>query len=387
MRIGKQFGTSLTLAAIIMIVAGVVYLFIEQPVLLSPAAQPNLTLAAPAPSDGSLPNWLTVYFTTPSNEPNQGIDQYVNAEIAQAQSQIDAASFDLNLPSLVQALSSASQRGVKVRVVYDGEQGNLSLDNQSTGNQPFDALDALTKGGAGLLNAGRQKGIMHDKFLIIDSKILFTGSWNFSYNDTFRNNNNLLKITAPEIIANYQAKFEEMYTQQRFGSASQFKAPHPSLDLDGTPVETYFAPEDGIMAKIIGMVSSARSSIHFMAYTFTRQDLAQAMIAQAQSGLDVRGVIETPDAAYLGAVKPLTCAGLPVEVDGNPYNMHHKVIIIDQTTVITGSANFTQAADRDNDENVLVIHNIYLAKIFEAEFQKIYAQGKNPAAAQVNCSK
>jgi phosphatidylserine/phosphatidylglycerophosphate/cardiolipin synthase-like enzyme len=61
-----------------------------------------------------------------------------------------------------------------------------------------------------------------------------------------------------------------------------------------------------------------------------------------------------------------------VHLDGNPYNLHSKVFIIDRQTVITGSYNFTQSADRSNDENVLIIHNAAVAQAFFAEWQKVW---------------
>jgi phosphatidylserine/phosphatidylglycerophosphate/cardiolipin synthase-like enzyme len=65
-------------------------------------------------------------------------------------------------------------------------------------------------------------------------------------------------------------------------------------------------------------------------------------------------------------------AGLDVRLDGNPYHMHHKVIIIDGQIVITGSYNFSRSAEESNDENVLVIHSQAVAAQFLAEFQRVF---------------
>jgi phosphatidylserine/phosphatidylglycerophosphate/cardiolipin synthase-like enzyme len=71
-------------------------------------------------------------------------------------------------------------------------------------------------------------------------------------------------------------------------------------------------------------------------------------------------------------------AKLDVLQDGNPYVMHHKVIIIDARTVIFGSFNFSNNADKDNDENVLIIDDPTLAQAFEAEFQRVREVALNP---------
>ena len=76
---------------------------------------------------------------------------------------------------------------------------------------------------------------------------------------------------------------------------------------------------------------------------------------------------------------------MPVEVDGNKYTMHHKVIVIDESTVITGSFNFTKSADQENDDNVLVIHNPDLAKLYLQEFERVWRQGKSPDATKITC--
>ncbi len=352
--------------------------------MLAPTPSPT---AAPPPGI-QLPLWLSVYFTDPNPPDNlgHGIDEYVQASIDGATKTIDVASFDLNLPSLVNALARASQRGVSVNVVYDGVNGNLSLDNAATGNQPFDSLHTLDGAAVGLLNAGRTEGLMHDKFLLVDGKTLFTGSWNLSYNDTYRNNNNLLEISAPELIANYLAKFNELYVDRRFGRGAQVKLPNPSVKIGGVQVETYMAPEDNVMARLIQLVAGARKSVHFMAYTFTHEDLAQAMIARSQAKIDVQGVIEEHNAEQ-GVLAELYCGRVAVRTDGNPYNMHHKVIIIDGETVVTGSFNFTWSADTENDENVLVIHDRSVAAMYEQEYQKMYMAGKAPGAGEITCTK
>jgi len=64
-------------------------------------------------------------------------------------------------------------------------------------------------------------------------------------------------------------------------------------------------------------------------------------------------------------------AGLAVFLDGNPRNMHHKVIVIDGEIVICGSFNFSDSADRSNDENLLIIYNRAVAAKFEEEFQRV----------------
>jgi len=380
-------------AALILVAAALVYFGLNY-FQKAQAPGPTLTVApavaitsAPATSGATgAPAWLAVYFTNP-NPPDAlgtGIDQYVQPVIEAASRTIDVTSFDLNLPSLVNALAAASKRGVSVRVVYDGTNGSLDLNNAATGNMPFDAIKTLKSAGVALVDGGRSSGLMHDKMVIVDGATLFMGSWNLSYNDTYRNNNNLLKITDPKLIANYQAKFNELFVDKHFGAKAKVKVPNPSLVIDGVTVENYMAPEDEVMAKLVQYVGTAQKTVHYMIFTYTHDDLANAMIARAKAGVQVEGVIENRGASQ-GSLVPLFCAGMPVKTDGNKYTMHHKVIVIDGQTVVTGSFNFTRSADTENDDNVLVIHSPAVAAIYEQEYQKVSSIGLTPQAADIKC--
>lgn len=158
----------------------------------------------------------------------------------------------------------------------------------------------------------------------------------------------------------------------------------PQLTINGVQVENYFSPVDNVMDKLVSYVQGAQKSIRFMIFTYTDTDLANAMIARNQAGVDTEGVIENRGASE-GAMVPLFCAKVPVKVDGNKYTMHHKIIVIDESTVITGSFNFTKSADQENDDNVLVIHNSDLAKLYLQEFDRVWGLGKSPDPTKITC--
>jgi phosphatidylserine/phosphatidylglycerophosphate/cardiolipin synthase-like enzyme len=211
--------------------------------LTKPIVPVVLTTGTP---DRSL-SWLKVYFTDPNPPDNlsNGIDRFVIQVLNAAQHSIDVASFDFNLSSVTTALVNASQRGVKVRVVLDLVNGTHEVKaSESTDGQTFDSLQILKAAHIRVVDGGRSNGLMHDKIIIIDGVTLFMGSWNISYNDTFLNNNNLLDITDPSLIANYQAKFDELFVDKHFGTIAQVGALRPRLNIDNTQVENYFSPVD-----------------------------------------------------------------------------------------------------------------------------------------------
>jgi phosphatidylserine/phosphatidylglycerophosphate/cardiolipin synthase-like enzyme len=245
-------------------------------------------------------------------------------------------------------------------------------DTDSLGEE---AILDLQDAGIPVAGDGRQ-AIMHDKFVVVDGAVVWTGSMNFTRNDAYRNDNNFIRIHSTRLAQNYTREFEEMFLEGEFGPGSPADTPHPVVDVNGTRVESYFSPDDGVAAHILALLRSARQSIYFMAYAFTRQDFSEVLIEKAGQGLAVQGVFETRQIAAGGdlAWNLLFRAGLDVRQDGNRYNLHSKVFIVDQAAVVLGSYNFSRNAEERNDENVLIIHNPEVAAAYFAEWQRVWAQ-------------
>jgi phosphatidylserine/phosphatidylglycerophosphate/cardiolipin synthase-like enzyme len=165
---------------------------------------------------------------------------------------------------------------------------------------------------------------------------------------------------------------------KRFGSGSPANTPYPTFSLNGTLLEVYFSPDDGTAARLLALIQEARESIYFLAYSFTSDELADALIAQARAGLRVEGVLERSQAEsnYGAQFERLRQAGIEVRLDGNPRSMHHKVIVLDDEVVVTGSYNFSNSAETKNDENTLIIHSPEIAASFLSEFRRIFDQAR-----------
>jgi phosphatidylserine/phosphatidylglycerophosphate/cardiolipin synthase-like enzyme len=114
--------------------------------------------------------------------------------------------------------------------------------------------------------------------------------------------------------------------------------------------------------------------VRFLAYSFTQDELAEALLQRSLEGIDVTGVMEARQVeSNVGSdYERFRGAGLDVRLDANPSNMHHKVLIIDDSIVVTGSYNFSRSAEERNDENTLVIHDPAIAAQYLAEFQEIF---------------
>jgi phosphatidylserine/phosphatidylglycerophosphate/cardiolipin synthase-like enzyme len=173
----------------------------------------------------------------------------------------------------------------------------------------------------------------------------------------------MLRFASSQIAADYTNEFEQMFAG-RFGTSKRSATPYPQVRLGSARVEVYLSPEDGVAKHVLERLNAARRSIHFMTFSYTADTTAEAMIVKAKAGLVVRGVFESQNARGTGAdFNRLKAGGVDVLEDGNCYILHHKDIVIDERTVITGSYNFTSSAEKDNDENLVIVDDPNLARL------------------------
>jgi phosphatidylserine/phosphatidylglycerophosphate/cardiolipin synthase-like enzyme len=318
------------------------------------------------------PEWYSVYFTDPGNSYAEyhsgGPDDALAKAIDRARLSVDVAVYDLDLYNISNALINAHRRGVIVRVVTESD----NLDSVAT------RIPALQEAGIPVIG-DRREGLMHNKFTVIDRAEIWSGSMNYTANDAYHNDNNLIRIRSTQLAEDYTTEFNEMFVQDYFGAGDSFATPHPTVNANGTEIEVYFSPDDGVVEHIVDQIASSQESIFFLAYAFNSDQISQAMRGRVQAGVNLAGVFEKTQVAAQkdgSAYDPLRLAGLDVWLDANPQNMHDKIILIDGKIVITGSYNFSAAAENKNDENILIIHNADIAALYLKNFQDIYNQAK-----------
>jgi phosphatidylserine/phosphatidylglycerophosphate/cardiolipin synthase-like enzyme len=214
---------------------------------------------------------------------------------------------------------------------------------------------------------------------------VWTGSTNITENGIFRNNNNVIVINSPRVAAMYEREFDEMWNGQ-FGPTSPSTRDSQQTTINGVPVQVLFGSEDKAMPDLVDLVDGAQQSVRFMAFSFTRDDLGDAMLSRAEAGLNVQGIFEARGSETEFSELPrLFCAGLAVRQDGNPRAMHHKVIIIDGQKVVTGSFNFSNNAEESNDENLVIIADPNLAAQYLQEFERRWAEAVAPTRGEMGC--
>ena len=123
---------------------------------------------------------------------------------------------------------------------------------------------------------------------------------------------------------------------------------------------------------LINLISQARKSIYVAMYSFTRDGLAGALVDAKNRGVEVKVIMEEENAYVQGSdYRMLKEAGVDVRLDGNPALMHHKFMIVDGELVVTGSYNWSTAAEDRNDENFVVIRDKAVVDRFTQEFNRL----------------
>jgi phosphatidylserine/phosphatidylglycerophosphate/cardiolipin synthase-like enzyme len=358
-----------------------------------PTVTPAITVQAPTPTRPSGPtptprrrsSWWEVYFTDPSriNDPNNlsgSIPEKLIAFIDEATDTIHVAAFEFNLTPVAQALIRAKQRGVEVQWVTDDENG-IEADEE-----PDHGQFAMLEGAGIQVKDDGRSALMHNKFWVFDNQTVWTGSTNITQNGNFRNNNNVLVIHSTEVATIFEREFQEMWAGQ-FGPTSPSTVDLQSAVVGRTPVQVLFAAEDKAISHLVPLVEGAKSSLHIMAFSFTHDALGEAVLQRAKRGVDVQGIFETRGSeTEFSELTLLYCAKVPVRQDGNPGTFHHKVIVVDEETLITGSLNFSNNADESNDENVVVIQSKTIAGRYIDEFERRWKEATDPDPADIKCN-
>lgn len=345
----------------------------------------NVSTQSDDPSVGTINIYFNFSVDTSVAIPGNAAKGSVNFEqklidrINNANHSIDLALYSFfNMQNIANALVVAKNRGVKVRVVYD---------NRTTQNSMQTLLSAgiqMSQRPSGL------SGIMHNKFFVFDARDtipsndwVWTGSWNVTSAEV-NWKNNVIEINDPAIATAYTLEFEEMWgsngdtpnsSTAKFGSQKSDNTQH-FFNVGGKDVELYFSPSDGTTQKIIQSINSADSSIYMALFVVTRADIRQAIQNRFNAGVsDVRGIVDNINTTGSQYQNFASFAEMYQNVSPT---LHHKYGIVDASypwsnpIVITGSHNWSSAAENDNDENTLLIKDINIANQYMQEFKKRY---------------
>lgn len=136
-------------------------------------------------------------------------------------------------------------------------------------------------------------------------------------------------------------------------------------------VRVFFSPNGGCTEAIVDEIGSAKTEILVQAYSFTSAPIAKALVDAHKRGVAVQAILDKSQRSekYTSATF-LANSGVPTYIDPKHAIAHNKIMIIDKTTVITGSFNFTKAAEEKNAENLLIIRSSDVAKTYLENWSK-----------------
>lgn len=127
-------------------------------------------------------------------------------------------------------------------------------------------------------------------------------------------------------------------------------------------IQVYFSPKGGCTEAVVRNLEKATNTVYVQAYSFTSLPIAKALVTAHQRGVKVQVILDKSQRTekYTSA-KFLLDYGVPTTIDAKHAISHNKIMIVDHTTVLTGSFNFTKKAEDENAENLLVINDRSLA--------------------------
>jgi hypothetical protein len=354
---------------------------------------------------------INVYFNKSVNstlsmgeiaQSNVNFTNKIIERINQSRRSVDAALYSLSGTvgaNVASALVAAKNRGVKVRVI--GE-----YDTRTTA--PW---TTLTSNGIPYINdlygANDGTGLHHNKFFVIDyrggaadSIWVWSGSWNATDPGTDADRQNVIEIQDVALAGAYTREFEEMWgsstetpnsSVSRFGARKLNNTPHKFI-IGGKYVESFFSPSDRTTTYIGKALGKAQSSINVALLTITRKELADSIVVKKNAGKKTRVVVDNNTDS--GTQFPyLQTSGVDILLKGGGAGLlHHKYAIVDAEPyggtawVVTGSHNWSSAAETRNDENTLIIRDNRIGNLYIQEFAARYieAGGTDPVTVSVN---
>jgi phosphatidylserine/phosphatidylglycerophosphate/cardiolipin synthase-like enzyme len=273
--------------------------------------------------------------------------------LSDAEKTIHCAFYDVDLRNIISTLGRKSTE-VEVKVVLDDEPYSHALS------------------GAGVLVENKPASRMHNKFCIVDGMYVWTGSFNPTFTDNIQNENNGVIMSSVYLAKNYEAEFQELWNGQFSGGS---KVEYPSFYHNEMLVENLFCPEDGCEDKVVALITEAEMNVDAMLFSFTSEAIADALLLNTKVRARVLFDASQAGSRY-SQFSRLEEFEMDVHKEKSKGKLHHKVFIIDNRTVVTGSYNPTGSGDYRNDENILILHDEKVAKQFAEEFNRLWELNK-----------
>jgi len=263
-------------------------------------------------------------------------------------------------------------------------------------------------------------GLQHHKFLVIDGRYTIVSSANFTLSDfhgdfanpeSRGNANNLVKIDSVPLSALFTVEFNLMWgdgivqttSQGRFGVKKPYRPPQ-GVTIGKSLVWVQFSPasrtlpwEKTVNGFIANTLARSQYAVDMALFVFSDQSIANQLQSLQGRGVAIRllvdaGFLYRPFSEGLDLMGVTLFNGCTIEQNNRPWTnplqtvgtpdmpqgdlLHHKFAVMDGTTVITGSHNWSDAANHLNDETLLVIQNPTIAAHYQREFERLYSNAR-----------
>lgn len=243
-------------------------------------------------TDGSIKVYNTDFTKTlkPSKTCTTQVCRELVALTDNAKESIDIAIYGYDeIPDITAALKRAKNRGVKIRFIFDSNfdpSRNHYKDNGIIANladfSRSDVTDVKTQSNM----------LMHNKFVIFDNSVVWTGSMNFSRTGMSGYDVNDIVIIRSKDVANlYTQEFEQM-VNGKFHTKKDKLNLNNKFSIGNSVVEVYFSPKDHSSNRIISLILGAKKYIYIPAFLITHTNIANELIAAKNRGVDVRVIID-----------------------------------------------------------------------------------------------
>jgi phosphatidylserine/phosphatidylglycerophosphate/cardiolipin synthase-like enzyme len=252
--------------------------------------------------------------------------------------------------------------------------------------------------------------------MVVDSKSLIVSTANFTMSGmhgdmlapkTRGNANSLLRINSPSLAKTFTEEFFQMWggkygaSRSKFGLQKEYRG-LTSASVRNSKVSSQFSPtarrrgyDKSVNGTIAQTLSKAKKEVLISLFVFSDQNIANTLkdLQETNNKMEIGVLIERKFATRnyselldLWGIQlrddncnfeyknfpwstPLKSAGTPNLIDGDL--LHHKFAVIDEETVIVGSQNWSDSANTINDENVLIIKDTHIAKLYKQEYKRI----------------
>ncbi|MBA3958685.1 MAG: hypothetical protein H0X51_09890 [Parachlamydiaceae bacterium] len=277
-----------------------------------------------------------------ANQSQDDLTQVFTTAIRQANRSVLLIVYSLTDRAVINALQQKSEEGIPVQVICDAKATSSYLESKLGSKVQF--------------HRRYQKGIMHQKLLVVDGEKIWIGSANMT-SESLRMHGNLVNsFYSQELAQAVQDNADHMVEE-----TNKTIPGHRVFKIGNQTVEFSFLPQDrDAIHRLKSLIASAQKSIRIAMFTWTRYDLAHAIVDASKRGVSVEVVLDAQSGK--GASAPiaqfLLSRHIPVRFSKGNALLHHKFLYIDQSLLVNGSTNWTKAAFTKNEDCFIILHDL-----------------------------